>query len=93
MVMKKSLEEAEEACCSIDYARHKEIFEKRRQAYAKNPEQAVTVHEAEIRLIRDQFKEAKVPGGYTIRCDEPVERGGTGQGPAPLQFLVASVGL
>lgn len=91
--MKKPREDAEESCCSIDYARHKEIFEKRRRAYAKNPEKAVTVHEAEIRLIRDQFKEAEVSGGFTIRCDEPVERGGGGQGPAPLQYLVASVGL
>lgn len=91
--MSDPLEEKEEACCSIDYAHHKEIFERRRQAYAKNPEQAVTVHQAQIRLLRDQHKEAKVPGGYTIVCDEPVERGGSGLGPAPLQFLVASVGL
>lgn len=91
--MKKENQETEEDCCSINYEHHKEIFEKRRQAYLKNPEKAVTVHQAKIRLIQDQLKEAQVPGGYTITCDEPMERGGTGKGPAPLQFLVASVGL
>ncbi len=83
----------EESCCTIDYARHKEIFERRRAAYAQDPEKAVTVHEARIRLVENHLKEAKVPGGYTIMCDEPPERGGGGRGPAPLQLLVSSVGL
>ncbi len=87
------MEEKEESCCSINYEHHKEIFEKRRKAYLKNPEKAVTVHQAKIRLIQDQFKQAQVQGGYTISCDEPVERGGAGKGPAPLQFFVASVGF
>jgi hypothetical protein len=87
------MDEKEESCCSIDYQHHKEIFEKRRQAFLNNPEKAVTTHSAKIRLIQDQYKEVKVPGGYTIECDEPVERGGMGKGPAPLQYLVASVGL
>ena len=91
--MNDPFDENEDACCSIDYAHHKEIFEKRRLAYARDPEKAVTVHRAKIRLIEDQLKEARVPGGFTITCDEPVERGGTGKGPAPLQYLVASVGL
>ena len=85
--------EIEEACCTIDYAHHKEIFEQRRAAYAREPDKAVTVHEARIRLIEDHFKEARVPGGYTILCDEPTQRGGQGRGPAPLQLLVSSVGL
>ncbi len=87
------MEQKEESCCSINYKHHKEIFERRRRAYIKNPKKAVTVHQAKIRLIQDQFKQAQVPGGHTISCDEPVERGGTGKGPAPLQFLVASVGF
>jgi hypothetical protein len=87
------MDEKEESCCTIDYQHHKEIFEKRRQAFLNDPEKAVTMHSAKIRLIQDQYKEAKVPGGYTIECDEPVERGGMGKGPAPLQYLVASVGL
>ena len=87
------MEEKEESCCSIDYEHHKEIFEKRRRAAMENPEKAVTVHQAKIRLVKDHFKEAQVPGGYTISCDEPVERGGMGNDPAPLQFLVASVGF
>ena len=87
------MDENEQGCCSIDYRQHKDIFEKRRQEFLKNPETAVTKHEATIRLIRDHYKEAKVPGGYTIACDEPVERGGMGKGPAPLQYFVSSVGL
>jgi hypothetical protein len=77
----------------MDEKVHKEIFEKRRQAFLKDPDKAVTTHQAKIRLIRDHYKEAEVPGGYVIGCDEPVERGGTGKGPAPLQYLVSSIGL
>jgi hypothetical protein len=87
------MEEKEESCCTIDYQHHKEIFEKRRRAFLKDPEKAVTTHRAKIRLIQDHYKEAEVPGGYVIRCDEPGERGGAGKGPAPLQYLVSSVGL
>jgi len=87
------MNEKEESCCTIDYQHHKEIFEKRRQVFLKDPDKAVTTHQAKIRLIRDHYKEAKVPGGYVIGCDEPAERGGTGKGPAPLQYLVSSVGL
>jgi hypothetical protein len=87
------MDEKEESCCSIDYQRHKEIFEMRRLAFAQDPEKAVTTHRAKIRLIQDHYKEAEVPGGYTIKCDEPAERGGMGKGPAPLQYLVSSVGL
>ena len=83
----------EESCCSIDYEHHKEIFERRRSAFLEHPEKAVTVHQAKIRLVKDQFKEAQVPGGYVIACDEPAERGGTGKGPAPLQYLVSAVGF
>jgi hypothetical protein len=87
------MDNKEESCCTIDYQHHKEIFERRRQAFLKDPEKAVTTHQAKIRLIKDHYKEAHVPGGYTIGCDELVERGGLGKGPAPLQYLVASVGL
>ena len=87
------MDEKEASCCTIDYQHHREIFEKRRQAFLQDPEKAVTTHRAKIRLIQDHYKEAKVLGGYTIACDEPAERGGTGKGPAPLQYLVSSVGL
>jgi hypothetical protein len=87
------MDEKEESCCTIDYQRHRKIFEQRRQTFLKDPEKAVTTHRANIRLIQDHYKEARVSGGYTIACDEPAERGGLGKGPAPLQYLVASVGL
>ena len=69
------MDEKEESCCTIDYAHHKEIFEKRRQAFLKDPDKAVTTHQAKIRLIRDHYKESEVAGGYVIGCDEPVDRG------------------
>ena len=87
------MDEKEASCCTIDYQHHKEIFESRRQVFLKNPEKAVTTHRAQIRLIQDHYKEVRVPGGFTIACDEPVERGGSGKGPAPLRYLVSSVGL
>jgi hypothetical protein len=87
------MDNKEESCCTIDYQHHKEIFERRRKAFVNELEKAVTTHRAQIRLIQDHYKEARVPGGYTIACDEPVERGGLGKGPAPLQYLVSSVGL
>jgi hypothetical protein len=87
------MDEKENSCCTIDYQHHKEIFEQRRQTFLKDPEKAVTTYRAKIRLIQDHYKEAQVPGGYTIVCDEPKERGGSAKGPAPLQYLVASVGL
>ncbi len=89
----EKLDEKEESCCSIDYEHHREIYERRRRAFLEHPEEAVTVHQAKIRLVKDHFKEAQVPGGYMIACDEPAERGGTGKGPAPLQYLVSAVGF
>jgi hypothetical protein len=31
--------------------------------------------------------------GHAVVCDEPAERGGTGQGPAPLYYFLASLGF
>ena len=87
------LDDQEESCCSINYQHHREIYEKRRRTFMEHPEEAVTVHQARIRLIKDHLKEAQVPGGYTISCDEPAQRGGTGKSPAPLQYLVSAVGF
>ena len=55
------MDEKEESCCTIDYEHHKEIFEKRRRGFLKDPDKAVTTHQAKIRLIRDHYREAKVP--------------------------------
>ena len=64
-------DDRDESCCSIDYAHHKEVFEKRREAFRADPSKAITVHEARIRLLGDHLKEAKTSEGYTILCDEP----------------------
>ena len=31
--------------------------------------------------------------GHTVVCDEPMERGGTGQAPGPLYYFLASLGF
>ena len=31
--------------------------------------------------------------GHTVVCDEPSDRGGTGQAPAPLYYFLASLGF
>lgn len=31
--------------------------------------------------------------GHTVACDEPGDRGGTGRGPAPLYYFLASLGF
>jgi hypothetical protein len=50
------MDDKEESCCSIDYQHHKEIFERRREAFLKDPEKAVTTHQAKIRLIKDHSR-------------------------------------
>src|SRR5207244_2795320 len=60
------MDKKEESCCTIDYQHHKEIFEQRRQAFLKDPEKAVTTHQAKIRLIKDHYKEAQVPGTVAV---------------------------
>lgn len=49
-------------------------------------------NKSEVKLVRDQSSEAVVRG-FTLVQDEPVSVGGTGKGPTPTDFLVASVGF
>lgn len=44
------------------------------------------------RLVENQRSEGQLDN-HTVICDEPVERGGTGQGPSPLAYFVASLGF
>lgn len=43
-------------------------------------------------LVDGQRSEATLEG-HRVVCDEPVERAGTGQGPSPLQYFLASLGF
>ena len=47
---------------------------------------------AGTRLVENCRSEADLEG-HTVVCDEPGDRGGTGQGPAPLQYFLASLGF
>jgi putative redox protein len=52
----------------------------------------VSDKQAEVKLIKDQCSEAKVRG-FTVIPDEPESIGGTGQGPTPTDYFIASVGF
>lgn len=47
---------------------------------------------ATTRLVENCQSEGEMEG-HVVVCDEPPERGGTGQGPAPLSYFVASLGF
>jgi len=55
-------------------------------------EAARGVIRASTRLVEDCRSEARL-GEYLVICDEPKDRGGTGQGPSPLQYFLASLGF
>ncbi len=44
------------------------------------------------RLVETQRSEGTL-GDHTVICDEPAERGGTGRGPSPLEYFLASLGF
>lgn len=52
----------------------------------------LATNKAEVRLIKDQNSEAKVRG-FTVIQDEPESIGGTGKGPTPTDYIIASVGF
>lgn len=47
---------------------------------------------ASTRLVEDCRSEAQLEE-HTVICDEPKDRGGTGQGPSPLQYFLAALGF
>src|SRR5260370_1037827 len=47
---------------------------------------------AEVRLVKDQCSEAKVRS-FTLVQDEPESVWGTGKGPTPTDYFIASVGF
>ena len=61
-------------------------------ATVTDQKRAIGTARADARLLGQQYQEAKVKD-FTIACDEPVPSGGTGKGPTPLDFFVASVGF
>lgn len=75
---------------SPEFTAHvRQIFE----GYATaDPVAARGVVRASTRLVEDCRSEARLDE-HTVICDEPKDRGGTGQGPAPLQYFLASLGF
>ena len=51
-----------------------------------------TTNRAEVKLIRDQYSEARVRT-FTLVQDEPESVWGTGKGPTPTDYFIASVGF
>ncbi len=68
-------------------------FETLRQSIvASGSANSLVTNRAEVKLIKDQHSEAKVRG-FTVVQDEPESIGGTGKGPTPTDYFIASVGF
>jgi len=71
----------------------KQRFERLRQnIVASGSANTVATNTAEVRLVKDQHSEAKVRG-FSVIQDEPESIGGTGKGPTPTDYFIASVGF
>ncbi len=71
----------------------KEHVRKIFEGYATaDPMVARGVVRAHTRLVDDCRSEAQL-GEHIVVCDEPKDRGGTGQGPSPLEYFLASLGF
>ena len=64
----------------------------RQNIVASGTTNTLATNKAEVKLIKDQRSEAKVRG-FTVIQDEPESIGGTGQGPTPKDYFIASVGF
>ncbi len=64
-----------------------EIVRLRREMSAKPPEQRRTTTRAVARILHDVHLEGRM-GKFVVESDEPLARGGTEQGPSPLQYVM-----
>lgn len=76
----------------IDTDKFMRVQNETRAAARSDPERAKITARAQLRLVRDQLKEARVLN-HTLLCDEAVERGGGGSAPTPLHYFVAATGF
>ena len=68
-------------------------FEELRQGMISNKAaDTSSTNRAEVRLVKDQNSEAKVRT-FTLVQDEPESVWGTGKGPTPTDYFIASVGF
>jgi len=64
----------------------------RQNIVASGTANTLATNKAEMKLIEGRHSEAKVRG-FTVIQDEPESIGGTGQGPTPTDYFIASVGF
>jgi putative redox protein len=64
----------------------------RQNIVASGTTNTLATNKAEVKLIKDQRSEAKVRS-FTVIHDEPESIGGTGHGPTPTDYFIASVGF
>ena len=64
----------------------------RQNIVASGTANTLATNKAEVNLIKDQRSEAMVRG-FTVIQHEPESIGGTGQGPTPTDYFIASVGF
>jgi hypothetical protein len=73
----------------VDLERMRQVYEEdRKRAELGSAAQGVT--RAVARIVQDVEIEARV-GRFTLRSDEPEERGGQGTHPTPLQYFAVGV--
>ena len=65
----------------------REIERLRRELWARPRDQRRVTTRATARILEDVHLEGRM-GRFTVEADEPLARGGTEQGPSPLQYLM-----
>jgi uncharacterized OsmC-like protein len=70
----------------------KKFDELRREMLSNKGADTLSTNRAEVKLIRDQYSEAEVRT-FTLVQDEPESVWGTGKGPTPTDYFIASVGF
>jgi hypothetical protein len=68
----------------------REIARLRAELGALPTNQPTVTTRAVARIVQDVHLEGRM-GKFTVQADEPLSRGGTEQGPSPLQFLMVGV--
>ena len=73
----------------VDFARQRARLDRALAAMRSEPERVSRGGPAaSVRVVKDRLCEARV-GRFTFTIDEPVERGGTDQAPAAMEYFVA----
>ena len=70
----------------------KKFEELRRGMESNKSADTSSTNRAEVRLVKDQHSEARVRS-FTLIQDEPESVWGTGKGPTPTDYFIASVGF